>query len=265
MKEEIKKMPIGPITLTIVAVLIFFGLAQRVLDRMRLTDKAAFLFIGAMFFGAFLPDIPLGGNLAINIGGGLVPLILVGYLFIKAGTAKEKIRAVIASLVAGAAVYGVERFMPEEPGQMFIDPLYMYAIVAGVVGYLAGRSRRSAFIAGIMGVILTDVFYAISLAIGGGIGGTTIGGAGVFDAVVIAGILAVALAELVGETRERIQGGPSDDRPEDLKKHLKGVEFANMLKNLEEDFDLDDEDEDYNKITSLDEKRKKNDRNKKKK
>ena len=259
-------MPIGPITLTIVSVLIFFGLAQRVLDRMRLTDKAAFLFIGAMFFGAYLPDIPLGANLSINVGGGLVPLILVGYLFIKAGTAKEKIRAVVASLIAGAAVYGVERFMPSEPGQMFIDPLYMYAIVAGVVGYLAGRSRRSSFIAGIMGVILTDIFYAISLAIGGGaLGGTTIGGAGIYDAVVIAGVLAVVLAEVVGETRERLQGGPSDDRPEDLKRHLKGVEFANMMKNLEEDFEVEEEEEVENsKIASLDEKRKQQERDKNK-
>ncbi|QNO13535.1 DUF1614 domain-containing protein [Alkalicella caledoniensis] len=260
-------MPIGPITLTIVSVLIFFGLAQRILDRMRLSDKAAFLFIGAMFFGAYLPDIPLGANLSINVGGGLVPLILVTYLFIKAGTAKEKIRAVVASLVAAIAVYGVERFMPEEPGQMFIDPLYMYAIVAGVVGYLAGRSRRSSFIAGVMGVILTDVFYVISLAIGGSeLGGTTIGGAGIYDAVVIAGILAVVLAEVVGETRERLGGGPSDDRPEDLKRHLKGVEFANMMKNLEEDFELD-EDEDLqenNKIASLDEKRRQQEKDKNK-
>lgn len=256
-------MPIGPITLTIVSVLIFFGLAQRVLDRMRLSDKAAFIFIGAMFFGAYIPDIPLGAGLSINVGGGIVPLILVGYLFIKAGTAREKIRAVIASLVAAVAVYGVERFMPSEPGQMIIDPLYMSAIVAGVVGYLAGRSRRSSFIAGIMAIILTDVFYAVSLAIDGGLGGTTIGGAGIYDAVVIAGILAVVLAEVVGETRERLQGGPSDDRPEELKRNLKGVEFANMLKNLEEDYDIDDEPD--NKIASLDEKRKQQERNKNKK
>lgn len=256
-------MPIGPITLTIVSVLIFFGLAQRVLDRMRLTDKAAFLFIGAMFFGAYIPDIPLGRGLAINVGGGIVPLILVGYLLIKAGTAREKIRAIVASLAAGAAVYAVERFMPSEPGQMIIDPLYLSAIVAGVIGYLAGRSRRSAFIAGIMGIILTDIFYAISLAIGGGIGGTTIGGAGIYDAVVIAGVLAVVLAELVGETRERFQGGPNQDRPDELKKHLKGVEFANMLKNLEEDYEIEDDLD--NKIASLDEKRRQQERDKNKK
>ncbi|WP_350342465.1 DUF1614 domain-containing protein [Proteinivorax tanatarense] len=242
-------MPVGPIVLTIVAVLVFFGFAQRILDRLRLTDKAALAFIAAMFIGAYLPDIPLGNNLGINIGGGLVPLILVGYLFYKANTTKERVRAAIASLVAAVAVWGVERYMPEEPGAMVIDPLYMYPIVAGIVGYLAGRSRRSAFIAGIMGVVLTDIFYVVSVAIDGGEASTVIGGAGIFDSVVIAGILAVALAELIGETRERIQGGPSEDRPEELKKNLKGVELANMLKK--------DDKKTKGKVASLDEKRKK--------
>ncbi|SHJ91424.1 Protein of unknown function [Anaerobranca californiensis DSM 14826] len=262
-------MPVGPITLTIVTVLIFFGLAQRVLDRMYLTDKAALAFIGAMFFGAYIPDIPLFRGLSINVGGGIVPLILVGYLFVKAGTAREKIRAILASLAAAVAVFAVERFMPSEPGQMIIDPLYMSAIVAGVIGYLAGRSRRSSFIAGIMGIILTDIYYAVSLLISGNRGGTTIGGAGIYDAVVIAGILAVVLAEVVGETRERLQGGPEEDRPEELKKHLRGVEFANMLKNLEEDWEKDyqenNDQEMDNKIASLDEKRKQGARDKNKK
>ncbi|WP_353894377.1 DUF1614 domain-containing protein [Proteinivorax hydrogeniformans] len=243
-------MPIGPIVLTIVAVLVFFGFAQRILDRMRLSDKAALVFIAAMFIGAYLPDIPLGNNLGINIGGGLVPLILVGYLLYKANTTRERVRAVVASLIAAVAVWGVERYMPEEPGAMILDPLYMYPLVAGIIGYLAGRSRRSAFIAGVMGVVLTDIFYVVSVAIDGGEASTVIGGAGIFDSVVIAGILAVALAEIIGETRERIQGGPSEDRPEELKKNLKGVEFANMLKQK-------DEKSEKSKVTSLDEKRKK--------
>lgn len=37
-----------------------------------------------------------------------------------------------------------------------------------------------------------------------------IGGGGAFDAIVIAGLLAVLLAEFIGETRERLQGGPTD-------------------------------------------------------
>jgi hypothetical protein len=60
-----------------------------------------------------------------------------------------------------------------------------------------------------------------------------IGGAGAFDSLILAGILAVLLAELVGETRERLQGGPkSEGRPEDLIHHLREPEPAH--KPLEE-------------------------------
>jgi len=62
-------MPVGIILLLIISILIFLGLAQRVLDRLGLTDRTALLFIAAMLVGGFLPDIPLSGTLAINIGG----------------------------------------------------------------------------------------------------------------------------------------------------------------------------------------------------
>jgi hypothetical protein len=119
------------------------------------------------------------------------------------------------------------KVMPLEPTyNFFLDPMYMFAIVAGVVGYLAGRSRRSSFIAGSMGLLLTDIISRIELALTGGTGRMTIGGAGVFDSIVIGGILALMLAELIGETRERMQGGPSHDRSDELKAGLSDVEFG---------------------------------------
>lgn len=223
-------MTIGMILLVAVAVVIYLGAAQRVLDRLRLTDRAALVFVGAMVVGGFLPEIPLSDNVFINIGGGIVPIILAVYLFIRAGTAKEKIRAVLATLVTGAAVYAAMKIMPLEPTyNYFLDPMYLFAIIAAVVGYLAGRSRRSAFIAGSMGLLLTDIFSRIEIAIRGGSGRMSIGGAGVFDSIVIGGILALLLAEIFGETRERLQGGPAKDRPRSLKKGLSEEEFSEEL------------------------------------
>jgi len=48
------------------------------------------------------------------------------------------------------------------------------------------------------------------------------GGAGVVDITFIAPVLAVALAEVIGETRERLQGGPGGEgRSPSLLKNLK--------------------------------------------
>lgn len=130
------------------------------------------------------------------------------YLFIKAGTTKERTRAVVASIAAGAAVYGLSKFLPAGPEEnQFMNYYYLYAIIGGGIAYLLGRSRRAAFIAGIMAIVLSDLVQAVVNGYTGSPGRTVFGGAGAFDATVIAGVFAVVLAEIVGETREKIQGG----------------------------------------------------------
>lgn len=203
-------MPIGMIALLVIGVLVYFGIAQRLLDRMRLTDKQAILFILAMVAGSFI-DIPLmrgNVNLTLNVGGAVLPAMLAIWLFFKAGAAKERIRALLAAILVAFAVYLGSRYLPNEPGNMFLDPKLIYGISAGVIAYLAGRSRRSAFIGGVMGIVLSDILHLVTLLNRGVIGTTAIGGAGVFDVVVITGLVAIMVAELVGETREKLQGGP---------------------------------------------------------
>ncbi|SHM07375.1 Protein of unknown function [Caldanaerovirga acetigignens] len=200
-------MPLGVTLLLVLAVLIYFGLLQRILDRMRISDKMALFFIGAMAVGTFLPDIPLGMGLSINIGGGLVPIGLCVYLIATCDENEEKVRAIIAALLTGLAVYIGGRLLPAEPETMLMDPLIVFSILAGLIAYIFGRSRRGAFVAGVMGILISDVIYALGLT--GQPVKTSIGGAGVFDAAVIAGVIGVALCELVGETRERLQGGTS--------------------------------------------------------
>lgn len=198
-------MPVGVTLLLVLAVLIYFGLLQRILDRMRLSDKMALAFIGAMAVGTFLPNIPLGLGLSINIGGGLIPIGLAVYLIATADEREEKIRAIVASLLTGLAVYAGGRLLPSEPETMMVDPLIVFSIFAGLIAYIFGRSRRGAFVAGVMGILISDIIYAVGLA--GQPAGTAIGGAGVFDAAIISGVIGVALCELVGETREKLQGG----------------------------------------------------------
>lgn len=226
---------VGLSLLVIVAVLIYAGIAQRVLDRLRLTDRAALLFIAAMALGNFLPELPVSANVSINIGGAVVPAALAVYLFVKAGSAKEKVRSVVATLVTTGIVYGVSKLVPTTPlFPLPIDPMYMYAILAAAAGYIAGRSRRSAFIAGVGSMILVDVISRIEVALTGGKGSVVIGGAGFFDGVVIVGILAVALAEVFGETLERIQGGPEEHDSESLDENLRRPNVVKFRKNDEE-------------------------------
>lgn len=201
-------MPAGFIILVLVSVLILLGVAHRVLDRLRLTDGGALAVIAAMLVGTFIPDISISRNIAVNIGGAIIPVALAVYLFIKAGTTKERTRAIFAALAAGAAVYALSKILPAGPEEnQFMNYYYLYALVGGGIAYLLGRSRRSAFIAGIMAIVLSDLVQAVVNWYTGIPGRTVFGGAGAFDATVIAGVFAVVLAEFIGETREKMQGG----------------------------------------------------------
>ena len=80
-----------------------------------------------------------------------------------------------------------------------------------------------------MGLLLTDIYSPLQVALRGVSGNMVIGGAGVFDAAVIGGILALLIAEVFGEARERIQGGPAGDRPQSLRQGLADAEISEEL------------------------------------
>lgn len=219
-------MPLGLIILFILAALVLFGAAHRVLDRMRLTDTQALIVLGLIFVGSFV-DIPLSRgrtSITVNVGGVLVPTALAIYLLARAGTAMERTRAIIGALVTAGIVWGISQitdFGPHGGTPMMLDPLWLFALVGGIVAYVLGRSRRAAFVAGVLGIVLfqlLDVFINSSAA--GRASSLALGGGGFFDAIVLSGIISVGLAEVVGETRERLQGGPDLARPEPLKQAL---------------------------------------------
>lgn len=199
-------MSLGMMVLTVVAVLIFFGVLQRVLDRLHLTDRMALLLVSAMFVGTLLPNVELG-MVSLSIGGAVIPLGICVYLFIKADTAKERIRSILGALLTGAAVFGLSAILPDEPETMFMDPNLTYGLAGGIIAWLLGRSRRGAFICGVVGVILADVVTGCINWYHGVDQKLVLGGAGIADAVVVSGVLAVLLTELIGEIVERIKRG----------------------------------------------------------
>ena len=153
-------MSVGMIMLTAVSILVFFGVAQRVLDKMHLTDRMALLLIALMFFGTLIPNVVFG-TISISLGGAVIPVGICIYLFVKADTTRERVRAVTGSLLSAIVVYGASTLMPDEPETIVIDPLYITGLIGGVVAYLLGRSRRNAFICGVMGVLLADITTAL--------------------------------------------------------------------------------------------------------
>lgn len=221
--------PVGVVLLFLAFFLIYMGVAHRVLDRMRLSDRAALLILAGMVVGSFInirvASFPVA--VSLNVGGFLIPVGLAVYVLAYAGSKTEQARAIMAVLAVAATVYFFNSVIgsgdPWHRRGAFMDPLFVYPVVAGVVAYLVGRSRRTAFISAALGVLVLDVVDYFRLLAQGVPGAISLGGAGVFDATVIAGIIAVILAEVFGEARELVQGGPVDTgRAEELVQALKG-------------------------------------------
>ena len=210
-------MSVGLTLLVIVTILVLLGVCRGVLDKMGLNDRQALIITGALFVGGLIPDIPLGGEVYVNIGGALIPLAVCVYLIVRAGTAKERVRALIGALVTGLAVYWMGRFMPDEPEAIAFDPNYIYGLVGGLTAYLLGRSRRGAFVAGVLGVMGADIYQAVELRARGVNQALHLGGAGAVDVIVIAGLTGVILAEVVGEIIERVTRGATRDESREFK------------------------------------------------
>ncbi|MBR6756013.1 MAG: DUF1614 domain-containing protein [Peptococcaceae bacterium] len=215
----------GRLILVGLTLLIFFGLAERVLDRMHLTDKQAIIIVIAIFIGSFFNvNLYQSSELTIrlNLGGALLPLALALYVWLQAGTMKEKMRSLFGAVLTSALIIGIGWFFRNDEYALPIDMLYLYPIIAGLIGYLFGRSRKGAFVAAVLGVLFTDIAHGIYLIWTNTPGLVHFGGGGIFDSIVLAGVLAVCLAEFIGESRERIQGGPSSKNRD-----------ASVLKNLQ--------------------------------
>ncbi len=204
-------MRLDSLAITILILLlavIYMGLLERVLERMRLTTRQAMIILLAVILGSSLPVLPVFKGLKINLGGMLVPLAVVIYLIVTADEKAEKIRSIITILATVIVVWAFDRLLPLEPGIFSpdLDPLYLPAVVAAVVAYGLGRSRRASFIGAFMGVLLVDLLAWVENLLHGFTDiAVVLGGGGVFGAAVLSGVLAVLLAEIVGEIKERFQ------------------------------------------------------------
>lgn len=204
-------MSAGLILLAVTGVLILFGVAQRVLDRLRLTDRQALIITLSLFIGGLIPDIRVTPVFSFNIGGALIPLLLCAYLLVRAGSAHEIVRALTAGVLTGIAIYYMGKLLPNEPEEMPFDANYLYGLSGGVLAWLFGRSRRGAFVAGILGAMIADVWSAVEVWHSGVAQSLSLGGAGAADVIVIAGLTAVLLCELAGEIIERLTRGTQPD------------------------------------------------------
>ncbi|MCK8817756.1 DUF1614 domain-containing protein [Natroniella sulfidigena] len=215
-------MPIGIIILIVIQILVYFGVAEEMLNEMGLTTSMAFLFLTLMILGSFV-DIPISSEpvVTLNVGGAILPIALALYILFNVEEKRVIYRTLLSVLIAGGVIYGVNTLFQFEEGHTLFDINYLYPVIAAVISYLIARSRRAAFITGALGFLMYDLIHLGRITLGGIPGEAEIGGAGAFDAIVLSGIFAVLLVEIFGETRERLAaGGNKGEKDRDNKRNF---------------------------------------------
>lgn len=184
-----------------IIVLVMFGVGQRILDDLRLTDKSALVILISICIGIIIPPIWIGKYFCFSIGGFLIPFALSIYLLISCGKS-DIVRMIIGTLLVAGIIYGLEWILPADPEEVVIDNMYIYGIVSGIVAYALGRSRRNAFVSCLFGITLAElVQWIINLCTKNkSILGLGVGGA--FSAYIVAIIISVAVSEFLGRAFE---------------------------------------------------------------
>jgi uncharacterized membrane protein len=135
-------------------------------------------------------------TLAINVGGGLIPVLISLYVMMK-----QPVAILPAAIGVAIVALVVNRYARPVPGMgiatpMFIPPIVAALVALGLTGLLGGATHVDAvaYVSGVLGTLIgADLMNLDKL---GDLGApvASIGGAGTFDGVFLTGIVAVLLA-----------------------------------------------------------------------
>lgn len=193
-------MTIGLVTLGIVAVLMFFGAAEKYFDRLGLTSWLTFLLVLALIIGAVIPEVAVG-SFVMTIGGFAVPLVVFVILMALAAKRGNALRTVLSVLLVGMATVAFRLLVGVSTSMTVLVSSLLIGFVGGAIAYLAAGSRIGTLTGAIGGCVLGDVVSAGFMRMFYGVETYTIGGFGIFDALVIAMVFGLVVAEVVAAAR----------------------------------------------------------------
>ena len=200
-------MTIGLVILGIVALLIFFGVAERFFRKIGVSNVLAFLLVLALVVGAVVPNIKIGSAFEMNVSGFLIPVILVVVLSVMIGFNSDLSRAYIAmAAVAGVAVAtGMLINTTTLAGQ--VTASVIMGFVGGAIAYLIAMTRLSTLIAAIGGIVIGDIIVSLInyfVMPSSAVTSVSLGTQGVFDAVILAAVFGIMMVEVVSAMKRTV-------------------------------------------------------------
>jgi len=196
-------MTIGLILLALFSVFVFFGATERFFRRLGMPNWLAFLLVLALIVGAIIPTIRIG-RVSLNVGGFLIPLLIMVVLDFIMGVSPQLFRTIIGTMAVAAVALAVRVLIRPENGGMILTSSLIVGFVGGAVAYLVGGTRLSTLSSVMGGIVLGDILTNFVYVFG--VKGYTfaLGLRGVFDSIIIASIFGVAMYELITLLKRRV-------------------------------------------------------------
>ena len=189
----IYSMIIGLILLGSVAVLLFFGIAERVFKSFGVAYWLAFIMVGVLIGSAFIPSFRIG-VVTVNAAGFIAPAAFAVVFFVIAVRTREHYRAIVAASAVAASYVAVRLLV--EPIASPVVTAIVVGFLCGAIGFLVGKTKLAALASIFAGFPIGE---GISTAVGAFLPSVEmrLGSAAMFDALIIAAVFSVAMFEAI--------------------------------------------------------------------
>lgn len=137
----------------------------------------------------FLEKEKVSQSLTINLGGAIIPLFIVAFLFSKTPLLPTMIATLMVAFVSW-------KFSKVILGMGIAMPTFLPVVTAVILALLLSPDNSAivAFISGVLGVLIGGDLMNLPEVLNKNKGVISIGGAGVFDGIVLVGIISALLA-----------------------------------------------------------------------
>lgn len=196
--------PVGPLLLISLLILIATGWFRPSLRALGLSPAGALLILGGALAGAPITWRPFP-TLVISVGMTILPIIALIVLSWRLRPARHQrtpwLSAWIAPLVVAGAVAGAGHFFPPgAPTELNLfgwDAQLLYLALGALTGAALGRQPLLAMRAGLIGLLLADLYQAARFYDEGRTLAVPLGGGAYWGSAISAGVAAFALARLM--------------------------------------------------------------------
>jgi len=163
----------------------------------QLTSARTVTFYGMQYVIPLVINAP-GTIIAVNLGGGVIPILVSLYLIQKKGL---YVQSMIATAVIAALSYWLARPVP---GVGIAVPVFIPPLATAAVVLLISRADAAplAYIAGSLGTLIGADLLNLGAIRDLGAPVASIGGAGTYDGIFLTGIVAVLLASIFSRRQE---------------------------------------------------------------